>query len=342
MSKSFERGRWLRGGLTLAMLLFAALPAAAFQFTLGEVQASLDTTVSYGLNWRTSEQDQEIVGIANRTFLPGARAYSVNGDDGNLNYDDEEYFSKVFKITSDLEMKYQNYGLFLRGTAFYDFVNANGTGGERTDITDSEALDMVGQDADLLDAYLWWDFDIGGLPGTLRVGNQVLSWGESTFIQNSINTINPVDLNKLRAPGSELKEALVPVGMVSASLAANQYLSIEGFYQYNWEKTEVDPPGSYWSTNDFIGAGGNLVFLGWGDVSDLGTTNPLFPLFGMDPYQPEFLAVSRLGDETPSDDGQYGIALHLLAPQLNDTEFGVYFINYHSRLPIVSAQTGTD
>ena len=337
MSKSFERGRWLQSGLTLAMLLFAALPAAAFQFTLGEVQASLDTTVSYGLNWRASERDQDLIGTMN-----GGSAYSVNGDDGNLNYDDEEYFSKVFKITSDLEMKYQNYGLFLRGTAFYDFVNANGDGGERTEITDSEALDMVGQDADLLDAYLWWDFDIGGLPGTLRVGNQVLSWGESTFIQNSINTINPVDLNKLRAPGSELKEALVPVGMVSASLAANQYLSIEGFYQYNWEKTEVDPPGSYWSTNDFIGAGGNLVFLGWGDVSDLGTTNPLFPLFGMDPYQPEFLAVSRLGDETPSDDGQYGIALHLLAPQLNDTEFGFYFINYHSRLPIVSAKTGTD
>jgi hypothetical protein len=48
-----------------------------------------------------------------------------------------------------------------------------------------------------------------------------------------------------------------------------------------------------------------------------------------------------MGDETPSDNGQYGIALRLLAPQLNDTEFGFYFINYHSRLPIISAKTGT-
>jgi hypothetical protein len=308
------------------MLLFLAAPAAAFQFTLGKVQASLDTTLSYGLNWRIEDRDPDIVGIAN-----GGNAYSVNGDDGNLNYDQNDYFSKVFKITSDLELKYQNFGLFLRGTAFYDFVNANGDGGERTEITDSDALDLVGKDAELLDAFIWWDFELTGMPGTLKVGDQVLSWGESTFIQNSINTINPVDVNKLRVPGAELKEALIPVGMVSASLAANEYVSFEGFYQYDWEETKVDPPGSYWSTNDFVGEGGNKVMLGFGDASDQGTF----------PAELTFLGVPRGKDREPEDDGQYGIALHVMAPGLNETEFGIFYMNYHSRLPIISAQTGT-
>jgi len=326
-----ERGRRFRSGLILALLLLLATPAAAFQFTLGEVEASIDTTISYGLSWRAEDRDPSIIGIAN-----GGKAYSVNGDDGNLNYDQNDYISRVFKITSDLELNYQNFGLFLRGTAFYDFVNADGDGGERTEITDRDALDLVGKDAKLLDAFVWWDFEIAGMPGTVRVGDQVLSWGESTFIQNSINTINPVDVSMLRLPGSELKEALVPVGMVSASIAANEYVSFEGFYQYDWEKTEIDPVGSYWSTNDFAGDGGDRVLLGFGAWSDQGTTwgiHPIFPGAVTPIYNyplpssgdPRFNMVPRGPNVYADNSGQYGFAMHLLAPPLNNTEFGFFF-----------------
>ena len=329
MRRLFEAGRRLPAGLTLLLLLVAAAPATAFQFTLGEVEGSLDTTVSYGLSYRTAERDRDIVGIAN-----GGRAYSVNGDDGNLNYDDADYFSKVFKITSDLELKYQNFGLFLRGSAFHDFVNSGGDGGERTEITDGDALDLIGEDAKLLDAYLWWDFEVGGMPGTMRFGDHVLSWGESTFIQNGINIINPVDVSMLRLPGSELKEALIPVGMVSASLALNENVSLEGFYQYDWEKTAVDPVGSYWSVSDLVGDGATKVMLGFGGIPD---TIPV----GAPVNVPVGVAVPRGTTVNADNDGQYGLALHLLAPDLNNTEFGLYFINYHSRLPVISARTGT-
>ncbi len=80
-------------------------------------------------------------------------------------------------------------------------------------------------DAELLDAYVWWNFDIGNMPAQIRVGDQVLSWGESTFIQNGINIINPFDVSKLRVPGAELKEGLVPVGMVSASISPTENLT---------------------------------------------------------------------------------------------------------------------
>ena len=42
---------------------------------------------------------------------------------------------------------------------------------------------------------VWKGFDVGDNAGDVRFGNQVLSWGESTFIQGGINTINPIDVS---------------------------------------------------------------------------------------------------------------------------------------------------
>ena len=315
--------RWQGVGLALVLVLWAS-PAVAFQFSLGELQGSLDSTLSYGLSWRMADRDKDLVGLQE-----GGRAYSHNYDDGNLNYDKGELISNTPKLTSELALDYRNFGLFLRGTAFYDFENQDGER-ERTELRD-EALDLIGKDAELLDAYLWWNFDMGEMPGQLRVGDQVLSWGESTFIQNGINVINPFDVSKLRVPGAELKAGLVPVGMLSASLSPTENLTFEAFYQYDWEKVEIDPPGSYWSTNDFAGESGQKVMLGFGDVHDNYDA----------PAEETLLGVPRASDIYADDDGQYGIAMRVYAPALNDTEFGFYYMNYHSRLPVLSSYTGT-
>ncbi len=320
-----------RPGAYLALLaLLWTSPAAAFQFTLGDVQGSFDSTLSYGLSWRVADRDKMLIGPPGGSNNANPNnAYSYNYDDGNLNYDQGDLISNTAKITSELALTYENFGLFVRGSAFYDFENYDGER-ERTQLSD-EALDLVGRDADLLDAYIWWNFDLDGTPGQIRLGDQVLSWGESTFIQNGINVINPFDVGKLRVPGSELKEGLIPVGMVSASISPNTNVTFEGFYQYDWEKVEVDPTGSYWSTNDFAGAGGNKVMLGFGNVYDMGDTPALQTFLGVPRASKDFYA---------DDDGQFGLAMRVYAPGLNDTEFGFYYMNYHSRLPVISAWTG--
>jgi len=332
--------------LPLLLAMLCGTPAAAFQFDFGEVEGSLDSTISYGMSWRMSDQDKDIIGLAN-----GGRAYSVNGDDGNLNYDRDDAFSSLAKITSDLDLRYGDFGLFVRGSAFYDFEN-NDEDRERTKLS-NDSKDLVGKDAELLDTYVWGNFEIADMPSQVRLGDQVLSWGESTFIQNGINIINPFDVSKLRVPGAELKEGLVPVGMVSASISPTENLTFEGFYQYDWEKVEIDPTGFYWSSNDIPGESGDRVLLGFGDWSDQGTSwgvTPLVPWAALDfafgiptpeGFDDRFMMVPRGEDEKPSDDGQYGLAMRVYAPGLNDTEFGFYFINYHSRLPVLSGVTGT-
>jgi Protein of unknown function (DUF1302) len=329
MKSSLKTRMSISGILALVLVTTLSLPAFAFQFNLGDLQGSFDSTLSYGAAWRMSDRDSDLIGIANRQYNDGkGTAYSLNFDDGNLNYDKGELINNTAKITSELALQYNNFGLFVRGTAFYDFENNDGDRA-RTELS-SDALDLVGKDAELLDAYITWDFDVAEMPGQIRVGDQVLSWGESTFIQNGINVINPFDVSKLRVAGAELKEGLVPVGMVSASLSPTENITFEGFYQYKWEEVKIDPPGSYWSTNDFAGEGGNKVMLGFGDAPDNGTAAPADTLLG----------VPRAPDVYADDSGQYGVAMRVFAPGLNDTEFGFYFMNYHSRLPVLSSQTG--
>ena len=62
------------------------------------------------------------------------------------------------------------------------------------------------------------EFDITDMPLDLRLGRQVVGWGESTFMGGGVNAITPVDVNTLRRPGAEIKEALLAVNMACASV----------------------------------------------------------------------------------------------------------------------------
>ena len=317
----------------------------AFQFESGDFSGSLDTSISYGTTWRVQDRDPAILGIASTT-LPngtqapgtlGGRAFSVNGDDGNLNYD-KGLVSNVLRLVPELEINHRSgFGAFGRVRMFYDFENKDGSR-EKIDLTD-DALELVGSDIKLLDLYAYGKFDLQGRPGEVRIGNQVISWGESTFIPNGINVINPIDVAALRSPGSELRDALLPQPMLWGTFDINENNTVEAFYQFYWKRVKPDPSGSYFSTNDFATDGGNKLMLGFGAAPDIIPFGPAAAAsIGATPVG---VAVPRGPDDAPSDSGQWGLAYRLFAPKLNDTEFGFYFVNYHSRLPIISAITGT-
>lgn len=317
----------LFGVFVISLVSFSA---QAFELELGDdIDASLDSTVSAGFSVRAQDRDRDLVGIQN-----GGNAYSVNGDNGNLNYDQGDLFSLNNKLSSELSVDYKNVGIFIRGLLFYDYIVML-TGTRRTAITD-DAKDLKrGYDATFLDAYITADFDMGPTVLTMRAGNMVLNWGESTFIQNGINTINPIDVSKLRVAGSELKDALTPVPMFNVNLRINENFSIEGFYQFVWQKTDIDGEGTYFSTNDFASPGGDTVLLGFGaaGIADNPPLSGAIPSFGS--------TVPRGGDKRPGNSGQFGFAMRYFSPTLNETEFGLYYTQLHSRVPIISLTTGT-
>lgn len=304
----------------VAGLVFAlgfAPTAQAFLFELGSAKGSFDTTVSIGGLYRVNDAALANIGLAN-----GGLQRSVNADDGDLNYR-SGIVSFLAKVNHDLLIKSEHAGVFVRGFYFNDFVNSNGTR-VRTPLS-KEARKIVAERGELLDAYAFFNATIGNMPTSLRFGRQVLSWGESTFIPNGINSINPIDVAKLRTPGSELKEALRPLSMVSGSINITEEISLEAFALLEWSRTRIDPPGTFFSTNDFVAPGGKKVYLGFGAISDGSSLG----------------AIPRGPDRTPGNGGQVGVNLRWLAHGLGDTEFGLFYMNYHSRLPVISANTPT-
>jgi hypothetical protein len=312
-------------GLTAVPGEAADLSGASESFRL-----NIDTTVSWGATYRVEDRDPSII-----SPFEGGTAWSVNGDDGNLNFD-KGIVSNTLKATVDFDLGFDlggnhSIGVFLRGSGFYDYALKHSCC-ERTKLSD-DALDWAGSRTELLDAYAWWQFG----RGEIRVGRQVLNWGESTFIQGGIGITNPVDVSALRVPGAELREAYRPVGLVWTSLDLTSTLSVEVYYQYEWEETVIDPPGTYFSTNDFAGRGGERVFLAFASFPDTGTS----PFFMYPPVDYPFMSVPRGPDQEPDDGGQYGLALRWFMPSLGGTELGFYYINYHSRLPTINGVTGT-
>lgn len=158
----------------------------------------------------------------------------------------------------------------------------------------------------------------------MRAGRQVVSWGESTFIQNGINSINPVDVSALRRPGSEVKEALIPVNMLYFNQGVTDNLSIETFYQLQWEKSVSDNCGTFFSS-DVVAKGCDINMAING--SDFDRNIDGTGVLGGYGYVP------RLSEKDPRNSGQFGVALHWIASDLNDTDFGFYAMNYHSRTP---------
>ena len=316
--------RSLIGSAVTLALAAGAGTAQAFEFQYGEVTGSFDTTVSLGALWRMENPERSLISIAN-----GGTSRDPNSDDGNLRYKRNELVSTALKATHDLELKYHNFGAFVRGSYFYDpTIRSKGS-------LNSEARDLLGEDAEILDAYVRGTFKIGERNLNLRLGRQVVSWGESTFIQNGINILNPVNVSRLRAPGSELKEGFIPTMMAYASQELTDNLSVELALPTEWKKTKIEPAGSFFSTNDFVSEGGNIAYTGFGRRNDGNEAAGIFPANAN-----AALWAPRSKDRDAGNDGQYGIAFRYFAPQLNNTEFGFFHVNYHSRTPYVSGYRG--
>ncbi|MGA4323795.1 DUF1302 domain-containing protein [Ectopseudomonas hydrolytica] len=329
MTRTTGPGLFQPHTLALAIALGISAPAQAINFNIGEIEGQFDSSLSIGASWSMRSPDRDLIGPNN-----GGQGQAQTGDDGRLNFKKGETFSKIFKGIHDLELKYGDTGAFVRGKYWYDFELKDESRLFK-DIDDSNRKEGAkSSGAEILDAFLYHNYAIGDLPGTVRVGKQVVSWGESTFIGNSINAINPIDVAAFRRPGAEIKEGLIPVNMLYLSQSLTDRLSMEAFYQLEWDQTILDNCGTFFSTADVAADGcDNGYHIGSPAIAPL---QPIAAAFGQGfRVDSEGVILPRAGDRDARDSGQWGLALRWLG---DETEYGAYFINYHSRTPIVSTQ----
>lgn len=332
-----------KASLAMAIAMAGVGSAHATEFNFGDMAVQWDNTISYGVAWRTEAPDKGTVAKGNGNQVLGSpgQASSNNYDDGTLNFKENTIYTNVVKYSTDLEINYKNYGGFFRARAYYDTELMDGQR-EFKELND-ETKDAAGKGYDLLDAFVWADYDFGDTPATFRIGRQVVSWGESTFIQGGINSINPVDASAFRRPGAEVKEGLLPVNMFYTSIGISADVSLEAFYQLEWEKTRSDPCGTFFSTTDFVADGCGPVILASDENEDfyMGWRQAEIDS-SVDADLRQAPIAERLADAEARDDGQYGVALRWYSEELGDTEFGLYYMNIHSRLPFISGIVTND
>jgi hypothetical protein len=170
------------GAITLAAAFASAFlfstSASAANYVFGDLNVQIDTTVSAGATLRASGRDCTKVSILNGGCANGdGRTTSVNSDNGNLNYDRWDFVNQTVQATMDIQGTWENYGFFVRPTAFYDFVYAENDLRFRN--LESDARDQLAYDIDVLDAFVFGNWDIDGHYTTVRFGKQVLNWAKA-------------------------------------------------------------------------------------------------------------------------------------------------------------------
>ena len=330
----------------LATLMAAAwaAPSWAGEFEFGDGwQGNVSSSVSAGSMWRIADRDSALYSPAN-----GAKIGLNNGtggqpiDEGNLNYAKGDRISTPIKLFTEFEGKKGTQGFLIRGKAWYDEALMNNTtklGNQGNGYLPNKPMSDSGFEklnqysgVYLLDAYVYDTFaGLDKQPLQVRVGNQVVNWGESLFIQG-VNTINPIDVPSFRKPGAQLKEVFLPVPIVHASQSLGDKGTVEAFVQTNWKNTPIEAScGNYWGV-----AGANI------SPGSPGACNNAvsFPGFSSSGGYAATAYVPQSDGKKAKNSGEFGLAHRFTAESL-DTEFGTYFTNLHSRTPILSVLNKT-
>jgi hypothetical protein len=323
--KTVQRGKRIKPAvhrLAAGLLCVAAGfsgSAVAGSFDLGEnLNAQYTLLLSYAAAVRAEGQSDTLINgpVSPFTGLPS----TVNNDDGDRNFKSGSLVNNRLSALGEFFLNGKNYGLVLRGDAFYDDVyrrsNDNDSpatinkSGANDEFTES-ARKYNGARLRLLDAYAYGDWRFGDSARlNARLGRQVVAWGESLFFSGVAAAQGPADATKANVPGAEVKNILLPVEQVSLQLGLNRGLSLMAYYRLRYKATELEPAGSYFSTFDGVGPGAEFI-----------RGAPGFN-------------IPRAEDLQPSDRGQYGLGVNY---QLTSaTSVGAYWLRYHNTNPEVS------
>ncbi len=328
---------WFGTGLALLMLPVGALGADLG--SAGDFQVRWDTTLRATIGLRTEAADPALLG-------------NINGNDGDGAFG-PGLISDRLDWLSELEISRDDLGFYISGDGWYDGAY-HGSTANRSPATfnpvsvpynqfpkATQALD--GDMAELLDAYGFARFTPGGLPLTLRLGRQTVLWGESLFFAgNSIaGAQSPVDeIKALGQPLAQNREIVLPVTQASARLGLGSDFSLEAYWQFEWRRDRLPGVASYFSTADYLDAGGERIFLaalpqaaspGSGFPAGGGYYGPAQIVGSDTDYAPgPIAAMLRAPDRTPGGAGQFGAALRYTA---GDFDAGLYALRFAAKLP---------
>ena len=308
----------------------------AMQFDTGssDFEVRWDNTAKYNLMVRVEDQDKDINRVSPPLF-----------DDANLAFD-TGVVSNRLDLLSEFELVWKkSFGFRVSGAGWYDHAYSGDSdhpgvnkdyriNGNYTDTWGSltvrpgqfndYAEDYSYRGGELLDAFVFANFQVGSSEASVRAGRHTLYWGQSLFASGATNGIAgamaPIDQAKgLGVPGSEAKELFLPTNKLSASFQVNSNLSVVGYYSFEWEPTRYPAPGSYFTLSEFSMDQAEFATLIAGEVDPV--TGALLS---------QRAGLVQNSSEEP-EDGEWGLGMQYVFE--DGLELGLYFLNYHDKAP---------
>ncbi len=333
-----------------AALLLLAGPLQAGTFSLNDdIDAEYKVTINYSASMRLKDPSDALINgpVNSTTSLPT----TINFDDGDRNFKAGSLVNNRISGLAELIVRGPSYGIALSGDGFYDqaFHRPNDNNSpdtiNKTEPPPSRFTDGAryydGQRLRLLDAYVYGNWRFGPHQDVdLRIGKQVVAWGEALFFSGISTAQAPADASKAFIPGIEIKDILLPSNQVSLRMGLTEDLSLLGYYKLQYKATELSPVGDFLSTTDAVGPGAEFIYLA---VNPFYSLAPLpaplnIPLGQLVPGTPKVWTASRGPDLKPSNWGQFGVGLNYqLTPQ---TSFSGYYLRYTDTAPMVRLNEG--
>lgn len=319
--------------VVVAMAVAGAVsPALAVDFRLGDdIEVRLKGNLVAGTNIRADAPDPAVYGQKVSQTLnvsPGQTAGNSGYQD--LNYKKGEAWSTVAKGLFDVDVKYRNFGAFVRAYAWYDYALESGDvryGNYPNGFRQNAPLSDAGFEREaqfrgtqVRDAYLYGKFGLGeGNDLDVRAGRQVIRWGVAQNVLGGINVVNGIDRAAAERPGATLDETRVPAGALYANFSSTSGWGADGWYQYEFRPGVLTGCGTFLAQPNYSPPGCNYVNVPVGGVSQTDqqalTSNQY---------------VHRGPDVMARDSGQWG-----LSGRYNwaaaATELRLYAMNFHSR-----------
>ena len=303
--------------------------ALAAVLALGAGLAQAGETIELGdglkFDWRLNLNYPVGVRAQDPASLLASPVSNANGNDGNNNFNKGSLTANRLAALFESKLSKGRTGLVFTASTFYDDVyhhanDNNADPGNPNKVNKAPPFDRFTSDTEryhggytrLLDTYAYTGFDFGdNRRATIRLGRQVVNWGEATFFANISAAQGPFDGTKAGVPGTEVKEAVLPEDQISASIEMNEDWTLLGHAQFGFHETIAPAVGSFLSTSDVVGPGASCL----GPYTATGVC----------------AGVRRSDDIRPSKTGQWGIGTRYRVTQ--ETEVGLYYLNYNERAP---------
>jgi len=288
-----------------------------------DVQLRWDNTLRYNLGYRVESQDKSI--LANPNF-----------DDGDRNFE-RGLVTNRLDVLSEADLVFnQLYGARLSAAAWYDqayehldndnVATSNHLKNGQPALGLSRYADRYynGPSGEILDAFVFGQFELGSAQINGKLGQHSLAWGEALLTGGAVHGVsysqNALDLGKAQAsPGIEAKELYRPQPQVSTQLQLTPELSVAAQYFFDWERMQMPEAGTYFGAQDIVNEGAQSL------VAVPGVPG---------------VRLLRGADIIKEKHGDYGVAMRW-RPQWLDGTLGFYYRNFTDKLPQVYQQASS-